>query len=541
MASLHDKVDELEITKRLIIKKSALLDVEPGAEISGIGGGGGGAVDSVNSQTGVVVLDADDIDDTSTTHKFVNAAQLSALATAIQPGDNVSDLANDANYLTADTDAVTSVNGATDAVVVDADDIDDTSTTHKFISAAQLSEVATAIQPGDNLSDLTNDTNFIVAAGAPVQSVNTQTGIVSLDADDIDDTSTTHKFASAAQLASIATAIQPGDNISDLTNDASFITAAGAPVQSVNGDTGVVVLAAADIADLGTLATQDADAVTITGGTLSGVDVTATGLTSSGDLSFTGAAPQIATQDAATVGDLLIKAGDTTDTGGDVAGAYLTLQAGAGYQTASSGLAGVGGDVVINGGGQLNTGHGGGVSISGGVARGPGFVGGRAILSGGSGQASSAPGGITGAGVARVDGGNGGAASDESTNATNGGTTLLRGGLGGAVSSGTSTGNGGAGGAASIVGRNGGNAAGSGDGGDGGDISLTPGSGGTSGSGSAGADGKVRVAGQFNLDGGSVPATASDTGEAGDIAWDSGFFYVCTATNTWVRTALATW
>lgn len=31
---------------------------------------GGGAVDSVNGQTGVVVLDADDIDDTSTTNKF---------------------------------------------------------------------------------------------------------------------------------------------------------------------------------------------------------------------------------------------------------------------------------------------------------------------------------------------------------------------------------------------------------------------------------------------------------------------------------------
>jgi hypothetical protein len=39
-------------------------------------GGGGGAVDSVNSQTGVVVLDADDIDDTSTTHKFTTAGQL---------------------------------------------------------------------------------------------------------------------------------------------------------------------------------------------------------------------------------------------------------------------------------------------------------------------------------------------------------------------------------------------------------------------------------------------------------------------------------
>jgi len=34
------------------------------------GGGGGGAVTSVNGQTGVVVLDADDISDSGTTNKF---------------------------------------------------------------------------------------------------------------------------------------------------------------------------------------------------------------------------------------------------------------------------------------------------------------------------------------------------------------------------------------------------------------------------------------------------------------------------------------
>jgi hypothetical protein len=54
------------------------------------GAGGGGAVDSVNGATGVVVLDADDIDDTSTTNKFATAAQLSAvdgLAATYQPLD----------------------------------------------------------------------------------------------------------------------------------------------------------------------------------------------------------------------------------------------------------------------------------------------------------------------------------------------------------------------------------------------------------------------------------------------------------------------
>lgn len=39
----------------------------------------------------------------------------------------------------------------------------------------------------------------------------------------------------------------------------------------------------------------------------------------------------------------------------------------------------------------------------------------------------------------------------------------------------------------------------------------------------------------------SVPATATSTGIAGQIAYDASFFYVCTAANTWRRAAIATW
>lgn len=38
-----------------------------------------------------------------------------------------------------------------------------------------------------------------------------------------------------------------------------------------------------------------------------------------------------------------------------------------------------------------------------------------------------------------------------------------------------------------------------------------------------------------------VPASASATGSQGDIAWDADYIYVCTATNTWKRVAIATW
>lgn len=38
-----------------------------------------------------------------------------------------------------------------------------------------------------------------------------------------------------------------------------------------------------------------------------------------------------------------------------------------------------------------------------------------------------------------------------------------------------------------------------------------------------------------------TPATAGAAGNTGDWCWDASYIYVCTATNTWKRTAIATW
>jgi len=38
-----------------------------------------------------------------------------------------------------------------------------------------------------------------------------------------------------------------------------------------------------------------------------------------------------------------------------------------------------------------------------------------------------------------------------------------------------------------------------------------------------------------------TPASATATGNAGDICWDVNYIYVCTATNTWKRTPISTW
>ena len=39
----------------------------------------------------------------------------------------------------------------------------------------------------------------------------------------------------------------------------------------------------------------------------------------------------------------------------------------------------------------------------------------------------------------------------------------------------------------------------------------------------------------------SAPATASSTGSAGQMAYDSSYLYICTATNTWKRVAISSW
>ena len=85
------------------------------------------------------------------------------------------------------------------------------------------------------VSDLTNDAEYITASGAPVQSVNGKTGAVVLNATDV-------------QALPNTTVIPT--TTSQLTNNSGYITSAGAPVQSVNGKIGTVSLNANDVGAL---------------------------------------------------------------------------------------------------------------------------------------------------------------------------------------------------------------------------------------------------------------------------------------------------
>lgn len=142
--------------------------------------GGGGDVESVNGKTGAVVL-------------------------------VVSDLANDANYITAAEAPV---------------QISDIPTNNNQLlnGAGYITAAEAPVQPGDlatvattgSYNDLTDKPTIVPPPTPPVDSVNGQTGEVVLDAGDVG-------------------ALASGDNISELTNNAGYITAAEAPVQP--GDT----------------------------------------------------------------------------------------------------------------------------------------------------------------------------------------------------------------------------------------------------------------------------------------------------------------
>ncbi len=242
-------------------------------------------VDSVNTQTGAVVLDADDISDAATTNKFVTAGDITTLGntSGTNSGDevafagttgvastndgNVPDdgvaasgrfLRDDGTWV-ASTAPVDSVNTQTGAVVLDADDISDAATTNKFVTAGDITTLGNT--SGTNTGDQV----------IPVASVNTQTGAVVLDADDISDAATTNKFVTAGDITTL------GNTSGTNTGDQVI------PVASVNTQTGAVVLDADDIDDAATtnkfVTAGDITTLGNTSGTNSGDEVAFAGTT----------------------------------------------------------------------------------------------------------------------------------------------------------------------------------------------------------------------------------------------------------------------
>lgn len=139
-------------------------------------------VQSVNSATGAVVLDADDVDDTSTTHKFVTASDITKLGNL--SGTN-----------TGDQDLTSYQLQPTEGAFLDGD-------------KTKLD----GIEVGADVTDATN----VEAAGALMD--NEVTNLAQVKAFD------SSQYATSAQGSTADSATQPGDNISTLTNDSGFIS-----------------------------------------------------------------------------------------------------------------------------------------------------------------------------------------------------------------------------------------------------------------------------------------------------------------------------
>ena len=233
-------------------------------------------VDSVAGKTGIVTLNKADITDFVETD-YATGAEGDLAASSVQPGDNVSTLTNDAGYVVqADIDSsvtthvgqadphtqyvlestlgqangVATLDGSglvpagqlpsfVDDVIEAADFASlpgtgetgkiyvtvDNNKTYRWSGSAYVEIQASPGTTDDITEGSTNlyFTNQRASDAAPVQTVAGRTGDVTLNKADITDFVETD-YATGAEGDLAASATQPGDNVSTLTNDAGYIT-----------------------------------------------------------------------------------------------------------------------------------------------------------------------------------------------------------------------------------------------------------------------------------------------------------------------------
>lgn len=183
--------------------------------------GGSGAVDSVNGQTGVVVLDADDIDDTSTTHKYVTSSDLTNLSNLSGTNTGDQDLSS---YLTSATAASTyePLKGADDNYVTDAE------------------KVVIGNTSGTNTGD--QDLSGYVPNTRTVNGAALSSNIT-LDQDDIGD-GTTYKQYSQTEKTKLS-GVEENADVTDAGNVGSSIHGASGKTTPIDADTVALIDSAA--------------------------------------------------------------------------------------------------------------------------------------------------------------------------------------------------------------------------------------------------------------------------------------------------------
>jgi hypothetical protein len=154
----------------------------------------GSAVTTVNTQTGAVVLDADDVDDSSTSHKFVTESDLTTLS-------------NTSGTNTGDQD----------------------------LSSYQLQPSEGAFVNGDKTKLDGIDPGAEVNVNADWNSSSGDSQILNKPTLGTAAATASTDYATAAQGATADSALQSGDNISVLTNNSGYLTAESDTLDSVTG------------------------------------------------------------------------------------------------------------------------------------------------------------------------------------------------------------------------------------------------------------------------------------------------------------------
>lgn len=254
-------------TVRVFIPNGNMSD----AFIGGGGGGGSTGTTNYNNLTNKPSINGTTLSGNKT------STELGVYGTGNEPPYPVTSVNGQTGDVTIEAGGVTSVNGKSGDVTLTASDVGALPSTTKIPSAT---------------SDLTNDSGYITAADAPVQSVDGQTGEVVTNAvkttaqtltdaqkaqartnigagtssfsgayDDLTGKPTIPSktseldndsgFITNAALAPYAKTVDVPTKTSQLNNDSGFVDAAGAsaaaPVQSVNAKTGAVVLTQDDV------------------------------------------------------------------------------------------------------------------------------------------------------------------------------------------------------------------------------------------------------------------------------------------------------
>lgn len=152
----------------------------------------GSAVTTVNTQTGAVVLDADDVDDSSTSHKFVTESDLTTLSNTSGTNTGDQDLSSyqlqpsegafvdgDKTHLDGiDPGAQVNVNAdwnssSGDSQILNKPTLGTAAATAStdYATAAQGATADSALQSGDNISVLTNNSGYLTAESDTLDSV----------------------------------------------------------------------------------------------------------------------------------------------------------------------------------------------------------------------------------------------------------------------------------------------------------------------------------------------------------------------------------